>query len=255
LAKGYGLHVGLSRVDEVVHGDPNNAPGCDRAAFAMRDLAERLGFTHTTLLVDEAASGAAFLKSMATIAHELDDGDILLLTLAGHGIRHVNSRDPDEPRDQAFLLFDSKLVDDTLYSLLRSIPVPARVVIVAEACYSGSIATVVAGAHSAFVRESSRFMDRVNRFPGDGRPRITANVLLLAAAAETTIAIGSLRPGTPPPFTEALLALVDESASYRDLHRRISDRAAGTSPFSIPVLNDNLVNRQAFVDERPFSII
>jgi hypothetical protein len=270
MPNGYGLHIGLSRVSSLHHGGMEPAPGCDVAAARMRAAAEELGYRHTTLLIDQAATKAAFTESMRALASVLAPGDILLLTLAGHGVKHVDSGDPDERRDQAFLLFDHVLVDDALYDLLEKIPVAARVIIVAEACYSGSIATVVASPLSAggaprprtallpnlssFPGQAAGFTEHADTFPGGGRAKISANVLLLAAAAETAPAPASVDPEAPPPFTTALLSELGAATSYRDLHQRLTRLASGTSPFAQPVLNDNLVNDPLLLDERPFSI-
>ena len=251
MAKGLSLHVGLTAVDPKIHGSTMSAPGCDRVALAMRDLARAQGFTGPDPLIDGTATRQNFLDRADSLIRQLADGDILLISVAGHGILHVGVGDEDENRDQALLLFDAKLTDDALHDRLASIEVKARVIVVAEACFSGSFLEAVGSSI-----EMDAWRIRAVNFPAKPRGGLSANVLLLAAASDSGVAHG-LDPSSRssvPPFSEALLDLWQGAASYVDLHARISERAAGPRPFTTPVLNQNLVNDLAFVQQRPFTI-
>jgi hypothetical protein len=251
MAKGLSLHIGLTEVDPKIHGSTMRAPGCDKVAFAMRDIARKQGFSGPEPLINGAATRLNFLEGAVALMQQLQDGDILFISVAGHGILHVAVGDKDENRDQALLLFDGKLADDTLHDALAAIPVKARVIVVAEACFSGSVLEAVG--ESA---ELAAWRDRAVNFPIRPRGALIANVLLLAAASDSGVALGPVpsSPSSMPPFTEALVELWEHATSYEDLHGRMSERAAGPRPFTIPVLNQNLVNEPAFVQQRPFTI-
>lgn len=86
---------------------------------------------------------ARLQTSFEAVAAKLADGDLLLWTLAGHGEVHV-STDGEERLNQAFVLDDDLLVDDDVHSWLQMIRAKARVVLVVDACHSGSMATAQA---------------------------------------------------------------------------------------------------------------
>jgi hypothetical protein len=288
VAKGFSVHVGLSFLDEKKHNGKFSAPGCDRAATQMKAIADKLHYTESVELIDRKATKKAVTDKIAELAGRLTADDILFITLAGHGIRHLATGVPDEKRDQAFLLFDDKLVDDEVYKLLASINVPARVMIVAEACFSGTLAqetgvvpetdtsgtmaaeAAVAAAQTdvayrdalvrlqaestASLQNLERFQVRAERFLV-GREPIHANVLLLAAASDENVIPRPVntRDGLPP-FTSAIVQHWEAATDYHDLRRKIAGVVARTSRLAEPVLNETLVNGPSFLLNQPFRI-
>lgn len=267
MTKGYGLHIGLSRVDPTAH--PTSFPFAEavRVAREMRQISHELGYERARLLADHRATLGAFRAAFTAIATALEDGDLFLLTFAGHGFQHVDTGVPDEPRDQALILYDDILIDDELHAMLAAIPVRARVVVVVEACFSGSIvnfpdrrllrATSAGVAADGLSRNGPLDLGRLVTRAGNGggpSPAVTANVLLLAATTDMDVAREVGRDITLPPFTQALLDSWEMAPSYLDLHRLMTSRTLELGAFTAPVLNEELVNDRQLLLERPFSI-
>lgn len=265
----------------------------------MRALAVAHGFSALDPLLNRDATISNIKRSFSQLVARLQAGDILFWSLAGHGRVYVTG-DEEEKQNQAFCAFDGYLVDDDIYTMLASIPVAARVVIVTEVCYSGSLITtpldflLVAGiarrdvlltpvdavllAHrltavkpqlrvgaiaarflgpsqtAKFLATASGWRHWAMSTPAKPRPQVTANVILLAACHDTTLAAGPRRRGVRlPPYTTALVNALPQSSSYLDLQSRL-EQAAATLKFPIPVLNRRLTNAPSFLSERPFQI-
>lgn len=282
MREGYSLHVGvafLSCDNPLLPICPDPAYGADLAAAAMQDIATRCGLRQPPagtswfggLLQNQHATVANLRACFGWIRDRLRADDLFMLTLAGHGIVYQDEKGEDEQYDQAFVLYDEPLLDDAIYQMLSTIHVEARVVVVADACCSGSLITTsldgfrVAhelrerGVHDPRVltpRETfqwyrtARWRAYASSIPKVERPPITADALLLAAASDVKPA----RTGTPqlpPPFTTALLNTWARSGTYEDLYANIKSQL---QPDWQPVLNTKLVKNPAFLHQRPFSI-
>src|SRR5689334_10524653 len=106
MSKGISLHVGLDTLD---HGHYHGAAtlfGAERDARAMALIAQKQGFTPTTLL-GAAATYDTVRAAIAAAAGQLAAGDTFLFTFAGHGST-VPDQNGDEPTDtdQTICLYD-----------------------------------------------------------------------------------------------------------------------------------------------------
>jgi len=284
VANGYSLHIGVVDPNpNCVPGDlGNGATGSDSAAAQMRDqiTTKTRGFLDPTngdnLLLNASATRYAVYDRLDRITAALHDGDLFVMTLAGHGTRVVDEpgdsseEAADDGHNQAFCLYDGLWIDDDIYRYLATITARARVIVVAQACYSGSIITEpfdLRRASPEFVRGAFRSdqlglarwvvsphgwrHDTVS-WPHVARDPIAADVLLLAAC-RSYLTTGAARPDERYPlFILALLQLWEQSTGYFDLCVKISDRL---SQRCLPraVLNKSLAC-QAFVDEKPFTV-
>lgn len=246
----------------------------------MQDIAVARGCRQPPMaarpLTDDAATYDNVRGAFGWIRDQLKPDDLFVFTFAGHGLIRDGQGDGEEPENQAFRLYDQELVDDEIYSWLSAITAPARVLVVLEACYSGSGVTMAiesgsAGdravrtpdmvaamyeqaARRAYVRNPSRWAARINTVPAAFKPKLTANILLLAAATDDGTAETARDNSVPPPFTQALVASIDTSYDYDNLRGNIAMVEFGGYNAIPPVLNDSLLTDAAFRRQRPISV-
>jgi hypothetical protein len=135
------LHIGLNRVDPQQYGGWDGAlSGCINDANAMKEIAEGRGFT-AEQLIDEHATIGNVKKKLDAYAAELKDGDFLFLTYSGHG-GQVPDQNGDEPDgyDETWCLYDTELVDDSLYGALCTFAEGVRIFIMSDSCHSETVA-------------------------------------------------------------------------------------------------------------------
>jgi hypothetical protein len=224
MPEAYSLHIGCDRTNGYA-GPIGGAGGCDQAARDMHALAHGLGYSRSIALVGEDASWDSTVAAISDITGHLKTGDLFLLTMAGHGMEMDGPGEGCEEHDQALLLYDAYLVDNTVYSLLSAISSYAFVVIVAESCYSGSI-------HTNLLRASFSRAGRLHvgpaaagnvKEPCQTRGLLHPDVLLIAATAPTDLTtIGT--KGLSPAFTRELLATFSSSSTYEDLRAQTNSR-------------------------------
>jgi hypothetical protein len=265
-AQGYSVHVGVAATAESVTLEP--APGCDVAAKAMYKLAQSKGFKATPPFLNEKACVDDVKAAVRAAFKDMRDGDFLLFTLSGHGEVRGGTGRPREPYNQSFGMYDSWWKDDDIYALLGELKVSARILVVVDACDSGSIITYfVRALVRAFVRIcrlTSRWLaidwllDHLLPKPDCDQKvtvmkpgtKLSANILLLAAAPVGEEALAGTEK-TVPPFTEALLEAVASAKNYLELRNLTCVRATSLGNPE-PVLNVDLVTDLAFLDECPF---
>lgn len=134
------IHLGLNAVDARVYkGWSGPLRGCENDARAMQVIADAQGFT-SRLLLGPDATCSNLLAAMDRAAAELAADDLLLLTYSGHGASWPD-RDGDEPdqRDEAWCLHDGLLFDDEIHHRLCAFAAGARVLVVSDSCFSGSV--------------------------------------------------------------------------------------------------------------------
>jgi hypothetical protein len=140
MAKRRSLHIGLNKVDPDQYGGWDGAlSGCINDANAMEQVAKSRGFT-TQLLIDEAATTEALRDKLNDIAADLDDGDFFFLTYSGHGgqVPDENAEEPDG-YDETWCLYDTELVDDSLYGALCTFKPGVRIFVMSDSCHSETV--------------------------------------------------------------------------------------------------------------------
>lgn len=260
------LHVGVNWVNAGVYGDRFRAlNGCDVAARQMADLAKAGGFKPRVLSGENACYQPVrnWLDSQTPGA----DGDVVLMTYAGHGTTIKDHPGRDEDHNQALVLFDSVLEDDTIYDILTKFKKGVFVVFVFDSCVSGSGVTYLTASR---MTETERRDPRLARRTAASAPpaiaprpsafrnlmpreRVAADVLLLAASGDTRDAPASTQKTLAPPFTTALLRAWAEHGGrfpggYRQLHAAIQSYHHEAELFDRLVTHDRLL-----CSEPPFS--
>ena len=134
------LHIGLNRVDPDQYGGWDGAlSGCVNDAHAMRDVASGRGF-EPEVLTDDAATIAAVRDRFDDAAAQLDAGDFFFLTFSGHG-GQITDRTGEEPDslDETWCLYDTELVDDSLFGALCTFKRGVRVFVMSDSCHSETV--------------------------------------------------------------------------------------------------------------------
>ena len=286
MSRGISLHVGVNKVGSNF---PNAATlkGCENDAREMERIAVLKGFEPHDRLVGSNASYPNVIGKIRYAATQLQKGDIFLFTFAGHGFQEADRGEQDEAdfEDETILLYDFELYDDVLRQTLWPQFRPGvRILMIADSCHSGTVATRIAEETSrpSYESLSARHRDsEIAVLTPDGliartvsaqtmarhrsqarkfyeqpffpiiNPPIQASVLLLAACgdAETT---GD--GDTNGIFTAAMLKVLNQSnpQDYRDLIRKIGVELAGHP--QIPALTPIEPADEAFIQQRPFTI-
>ncbi len=144
--KRYGINIGLLYVDRSVYGDDMRCPGSDRDAINMNKLFNRLGFT-TKMFLNSEATWYNIKMYLEKLASELSEGDLLVLTAAGHG-GQVKDKDGDETDgyDETWVLYDREVPDDEILNIINKFKNGVRLVFINDQCHSeGNFRSIVRG--------------------------------------------------------------------------------------------------------------
>jgi hypothetical protein len=258
MASGYSLHIGINEYSSAF---PNagRLEGAENDARAMSEIAAARHFK-PELLLGPRANYPTVISKLLVAAKCLHRGDIFLLTFAGHGTgRRDRDRDEDDRQDEAILLHDVMLLDDELrMKIWPKFEAGVRVLMIADSCHSGTVATFLENRWGPTLREISqetrdKHIEEYNEFYGQIAvppfAPISANVLLLAACGDRATTPDGNPHGV---FTQALLDVINGTnpTNYRDLRQRIEQALRP----QIPVLTPVSPVSEDFIRQRPFTI-
>lgn len=134
-----GLCVGVKNVDPSAYGGcPQPCPGCDLDATDFASILDAAGVV-TTLLVDSRATRRGVVQAMRTAANALKEGDLFVMSVAGHGARETLDGNGGTSVHESWCLWDGKLLDDEIVSVVREFAPGVRIVMVNDQCHSGGI--------------------------------------------------------------------------------------------------------------------
>ena len=201
---GLAVHVGMNHVDPNAYAGWDGAlEGSENDAKAMADITLKLGFKRR-LLMSADATAAALLRAIRSAATALDDGDMCVITYAGHG-GQLDDLDGDETdgKDETWVLYDREVLDDEIHTALTAFRPGVRVVVVSDSCHSGTVVR-------DFIRQVLR-----------GSPTTRAAYTGVAPALRSRSRDGTapstvLRMRGAPPEVQASVL-----AQHGDLYRRI----------------------------------
>ena len=118
-ARGRALCIGLNEVDSNHYGSPLRLAGCRNDAQDMATIFRGIqGFAAPTVLLDSQATVQAVENEIHTAAHELNAGDLFVLTISSHGsqLPDLNGDeaelDATDRLDETWLLYDRMWIDD-----------------------------------------------------------------------------------------------------------------------------------------------
>jgi hypothetical protein len=160
MTKRRSIHIGLNVVDPNQYGGWDGAlAGCVNDANAMQEVAVSRGFEPQMLLNADATAEAVRARLDAAAA-ELGEGDFLFLTYSGHGgqVPDENNDEPDH-LDETWCLYDTELVDDSLYGALCTFAAGVRIFVMSDSCHSETVTRGI-------VRRRDLARERANQAPG-----------------------------------------------------------------------------------------
>lgn len=169
--KAIAICMGLNQVDPARYaGWSGPLTGCEGDADAMAEIASKSGFKVKVLKTRDATRDK-FERLVLDAAKQLQDDGILLVSYSGHGgqVPDMNG-DEIDGEDETWCLYDGEIIDDDLCVLWQQFKRPARILIVADSCHSGTSAKAVP------VREAARHA--LDLDPGTHSalaPSVTAN--------------------------------------------------------------------------------
>ncbi|MGB7980967.1 MAG: caspase family protein [Candidatus Nanopelagicales bacterium] len=276
---GRSLHIGLNTVNPDAYGGwSGDLAACEFDARDMKSICAAAGLRTRTLLTARATSRAV-LGALDRAAAALADGDLFVVTYAGHG-GQMPDEDGDEKdrRDETWVLYDRQVLDDELFARWAAFAPGVRIVVVSDSCHSGSVVRAQLGATAGAaglgadaltsVFAGGRFMPaavndrdnadrrsvydtvRAGTHGADSMP-LAARVLLLSGCQDNQTSSDGDQNGL---FTGTLRTVWADGAfrgGYRTLLTRIK---AQMPPWQTPnylALNDP---KGAFRTERPFAI-
>lgn len=138
--RGLSLHVGVNRLDETHYRTEGALRGCEFDARDMAAMAAALGYEVLPPLLTEDATCARVIAALQAAAVTLAPGDIFLFSYSGHGAQIPDLSGDEEDRfDETLCLHDRMMVDDELQTLLAAFAAGVRVVVLTDACHSGSM--------------------------------------------------------------------------------------------------------------------
>jgi len=141
VSKKLSLHIGMNRVNPTHYGSEARLGGCVNDATAMREIATSNGF-RATLLTDAQGTSSAILDYLGRAARDLQAGDSLFISYAGHGSQVPDRNNDEAPndKDQTWCVYDRMIVDDELAEYWSRFRSGVRILIVSDSCHSATVA-------------------------------------------------------------------------------------------------------------------
>lgn len=271
MAKGYALIMGVNEVD------PNGYDGkwdgklnfCEKDAEAVAQLSAEAGFANTLLLTAQVTKDA-MIAGIRDAASALSADDTFLLYFSGHGNTTADitgdEKDRGNTRDETLCLYDNQILDDELYALWQQFAPGTRILVLTDACHSGSILRDRANdlTPKALDEVTSKIMKRMHPTMYSEmrgvlpKPQpVQASILQLAGCREDQLSYESksLQHGQ---FTAAMLqawqaglAENGSARSYSALYAAMRDAMPDTQK---PVMNKMGVDNARFNSQPAFSL-
>ncbi len=182
------------------------------------ELAHR-GYS-TALVLDQGASKDGLVAALTALVDGAKWGDRLVFTYSGHGT-YVPDRDGDEAdqRDEALVCADMRvLTDDEMYLILGGLPRGARLTIISDSCYSGTLQRSL-DPEVRFLAPKHLGLEPVRRKRGTSKPR-GVNILLSGCAEDEVSYDANLGGRWRGAMTAAALSTLPAASTWRDWHER-----------------------------------
>ncbi len=133
------LHIGINNVSNDYYA--SNVPplfACVKDMETMTTFARELGY-ETHQLRNQEATRDNIKNHIRDLGNKLEDGDILMITYAGHGaqLKDQGSHDSEEDGyDESWVTYDGFLLDDEIFNTLAEIRPSIRVLLISDSCHS-----------------------------------------------------------------------------------------------------------------------
>ena len=262
MAKGISLHVGVNFTN--IGG--TSLLGCVNDATQMALIAQQHGFEVLEVIADTKATFNYVTAKIKEAATQLGPGDIFFFTFSGHGsfIPDEDEDDDDEldDRDETLVLHDFMLCDDYIArELWPRFAAGVRILMVADSCHSGSVASVLEEGNSTISKSLSN-ADRIQHLANNRQfyehncenlteKPIVASVLEIGACEDFDTTADGL-PNSA--FTQQLLNVIRGATPPNDYPKLVADVAALLVSTQVPQLTAVGASDPAFVAQAPFTV-
>ena len=131
--------------------DGSDLKGCVNDANAWADLlVEQFDFPRSdvTVVADSEATKSRIVEGLKGLLTGASSGDVLVFTNSSHG-SYLAERGGDEPKYDEILcpydIAENPLVDDELRELFVGLPDGARLTVISDSCFSGTVTRAPVG--------------------------------------------------------------------------------------------------------------
>lgn len=205
--------VGIQNVDPSRYGGWDGyAPGTEFDANMFAGRFTALGIPTTTLLTKQATR-ANILDALTNALSTLVKGDLLIVTLSGHGGQTPGTLNETDGLDEYVCAYDGPVLDNTINEWLRYVPKGVCVLWICDTCHSGTMHRTV----PAPVIFSARSIPKT--FQGQ--------LILLSGSTENEYSYGGLIGGV---WSQALLRKGPEGLSPKEWFNAAKAIVTGQNP-------------------------
>ncbi len=254
MAKGYSLHIGVRQVNlsaEAYIDEANLIPihTAMNDVSAMVSIAMDFGYHPINILVNKQATIENFKKECLIAAHELEAGDIFLLTFSGHGGQlHDENMDEGEKddTDETLALYDGHLIDDLIFEMFCKFEKGVRILFLPDSCFSGGVDEFV-GTPLVYIPFSFHKKQKEKETLETG---LKATLLMISATTEEKTANQGDKYSD---FTNAIYYMWQQGAlgkNYNDFFYQLRDYDHSVQEQLGLIKNDY----QDFINQSPFTI-
>ena len=246
---GYGLIVGVG--DAEVNGKRYNSEsttGYQKSVKRIKKILRKEGFNiegnNVTSLTNNPTK-SEIVTALSRKLKRLRNDDFLVFYFFGHGdqINDQKPFDEDDKLDEVLVASNDFIIDDEINKVIASSNINARVLIIVDACNSGSSHTLLNMDFDNYRKE--RFYERIEE---NGK---VGNVIYMGATTDTKKVKASSSGGY---FTKMISRVWNSGkykGDYRKFHKEIF-RKADKNKF-YPII-DTTSAKSFFIDQKPFKI-
>lgn len=232
----FALNVGINKYNASYYGGNVDLQQCVFDATRLFDYANERGFL-PILMTDKSATVANFKNKMAEYAKSLKKGDILLLSISGHGTYddYIPPKSKATKRLTAHCFHDGILWDYEMREILKKFKAGVKVIKISDCCFAES--------NWRFIRDGKPYNNARARYtkipkveilptPTQGDKRsIRCNYFDYASSNIYQVSYEDERGGV---FTTAILEALKKQPelSYYQVCRRASELIAPNYPQS-----------------------
>lgn len=144
MAQAQALVFGVNEVDPAGYGGEwdGKLSFCEKDATLIAGLTKAQGFA-TTLLLTSEVTKKRMMDETTKAAETLQEGDVFIFFFSGHGntTADINGDEANRGnnRDETLCVYDNQILDDELYSLWQKFKPGVRILVLTDACHSGSV--------------------------------------------------------------------------------------------------------------------
>lgn len=263
MPKGISIHIGVKKLDTRIYTSDGELNSPENDAHAMKNLAQKQGFT-TNLLLTEMASKDALLLCLKQAANNLFEGDMLLITYTGHGGQIANvpsiisgiSDDEPDGSDETWCLYNGLLIDDEIGEIWKLFNKGVRIVAVSSSCNSQNALRLFNFEENklfpgnAVVNNTKAPVDRGAVFYYTKDPEIKASILHLSSS------LGGQDSFDGDPYSKFIGTLLKHwkngafKGNYIDLVSKIRSETGYSQLASLGILG---IDDENFKQKKPFT--